>query len=399
MNILLCDFVGHAFPLELSGALVERGHRVTHTHLSGFVVGKGPFDDTERPAGVEVLPIDLGAEFPKYRPAARAGHELRFAARLTRWMARERPDVIIMSTTPPLAQYALTRSARLLGIRSVIWLQDILAKASESDAQQIIGRGAGLTTRAVELMERTTVRRADHVVAISESFRPYLHESRVPDDRITVIENWAPLSGIEPEPRDNAWARARNLVDERVLLYAGTLGYKHDWTLLRDVAAELDPDGERLVVVSEGEFADELRAAVPTSDHRLMVEPFQPFDQLRNVLASSDVCVALLTDEASEYSVPSKVQSYLAAGRPVVMAGAPDGDAARSIVESGAGVVVRPSDRNAFVAAALDTLRHPGERGTAARQYAEANFSVSGKADAFERILGELTGTGRWTAA
>jgi hypothetical protein len=51
------------------------------------------------------------------------------------------------------------------------------------------------------------------------------------------------------------------------------------------------------------------------------------------------------------------------------------------------------------VAAALDTLRHPGERGTAARQYAEANFSVSGKADAFERILGELTGTGRWTAA
>ena len=80
------------------------------------------------------------------------------------------------------------------------------------------------------------------------------------------------------------------------------------------------------------------------------------------------------------------------------MAGAPDGDAARSIVESGAGVVVPPSDRNAFVAAAIDTLRHPGERGGAARRYAEANFSVGGKADAFERILGELTGTGTWTA-
>ena len=398
MNILLCDFVGHAFPLELSVALAERGHRVTHTHLSGFVVGKGPFDDAERPAGLEVRPVDLGSAFPKYRPAARAGHELRFAARLSRWMARERPDVIIMSTTPPVAQYALTRSARLLGVRSVIWLQDILAKASESDASQIIGRGAGLATRVIESMERTTLRRADHIVAISESFRPYLRDCRVSDDRITVIENWAAMSGIAPEAHDNEWARARGLCDSRVLLYAGTLGYKHDWTLLRDVAAELDPDGERLVVVSEGEFADELRAAVPSDDPRLVVEPFQPFDQLSNVLASSDVCLALLTDEASEYSVPSKVQSYLAAGRPVVMAGAPDGDAARSIVDSGAGLVVRPSERRSFVTAALDTLRDPGDRGAAARRFAESHFSVQDKADGFERVLGELTGTGVWTA-
>lgn len=35
MKILLCDFVGHAFPAELSRELAHRGTAVCHAHLGG----------------------------------------------------------------------------------------------------------------------------------------------------------------------------------------------------------------------------------------------------------------------------------------------------------------------------------------------------------------------------
>ena len=46
--------------------------------------------------------------------------------------------------------------------------------------------------------------------------------------------------------------------------------------------------------------------------------PFQPAEQLSEVLGSGDVLVALLEPGASKFSIPSKVLSYLAAGRPVL---------------------------------------------------------------------------------
>ena len=49
-----------------------------------------------------------------------------------------------------------------------------------------------------------------------------------------------------------------------------------------------------------------------------MLLPYQPFGRLSEVLASADVLVALLESDAGAYSVPSKVLTYLAAGRPIL---------------------------------------------------------------------------------
>jgi colanic acid biosynthesis glycosyl transferase WcaI len=389
-RILLCDFVGHAFPLELSRELAARGHSVSHVHLEGFVVGKGPLQpETDDPETLEIWSVDLGRAFPKYRPLRRAVHEIRFAARLARSMRRDPPDVLVLCTTPPVAQLLLVAVAEALRIPRVIWLQDLFGIAVESTPSVVPHRLSRLLASFVDWTERVALRRASHVVAISESFVPRLRDLGLENNRITVVPNWAALSGIGPGPKRNQWSKAHGLDQHKVLLYSGTLGYKHDWTALLDLGRALPDDGSvRLVVVSEGEFADKLaRTARDEGLTAIEVLPFQPFDVLADVLATADVCIALLTDDAGRFSVPSKVQSYLAAGRPVVIAGPLSGDAAQAVTSCGAGVAVDSADRDAFVVAVLGLLDTPGDAGTRARTHAVAEFSVGPKADRFEQVL------------
>ena len=67
------------------------------------------------------------------------------------------------------------------------------------------------------------------------------------------------------------------------------------------------------------------------------------------MLATADVAVAVIEPDAAAFSVPSKVQSYLCAGRAVLLAAPAANLASRVVRAQGAGVVVEPEDRAGFV--------------------------------------------------
>ena len=100
--------------------------------------------------------------------------------------------------------------------------------------------------------------------------------------------------------------------------------------------------------------------------------------------------LTLLEPDAGVFSVPSKVLTYLCAGRAMVAAIPPQNLAARIIERSGAGAVAAPGDVDAFVAATLDLLTSPERRDTAAasaRAFAEATFDIGTICDSFEAVL------------
>ena len=141
-------------------------------------------------------------------------------------------------------------------------------------------------------------------MVITEDFLPALAAWGVAAWRISVIENWAPLDQVTPMAKDNPWSREHRLADVPVLLYAGTLGLKHDPLIILGLAEHL-PDA-RVVVVSEGIGAEWLREHGASADN-LVVLPFQLFDRLSEVLAAADVLLTILEPDAGAYSVPSKV--------------------------------------------------------------------------------------------
>jgi glycosyltransferase involved in cell wall biosynthesis len=149
-----------------------------------------------------------------------------------------------------------------------------------------------------------------------------------------------------------------------------------------------------VLVVSEGTGARWL-AERASAQHlpALVVLPFQPFESMPEVLASADVLLAVLEPDAGTFSVPSKVLTYLCAGRPLLAAMPSENLAARIIEGCGAGVVVAPDSRHAFVEAArrrLDAEQARTAAGARARAYAERTFDIERIADRFEALLDRI---------
>ncbi|MBM3525310.1 MAG: glycosyltransferase family 4 protein, partial [Alphaproteobacteria bacterium] len=111
----------------------------------------------------------------------------------------------------------------------------------------------------------------------------------------------------------------------------------------------------------------------------LTLLPFQPFARLPEVVASADVLMAVLDPDAGIYSVPSKVLTYLCAGRPLLVSMPPVNLASRILTREEAGLVVPAGDRAAFVAAARRLAGDPALRerlGRNARAYADRSFDI-----------------------
>ncbi len=401
LRILLHDYSGHPFQVQLSRELARRGHIVLHAYCSSFTTGRGRLDVTSLdPPTFDVAPLGLGETFDKYSLRRRIRQEIRYG-RLVAARARSfAPDVIVSGNTPLFAQTILVAHARRARIPFVFWVQDLYSIAMQKAGRSRLGALGGRLASAFTLLERAQLVESDQIVIITDDFRPVLRSWGIPRRKVHVIPNWAPLDELPPRDRDNSWAKSRGLDGGTVFLYAGTLGLKHDPELLVGLADGVrnDPD-TRVVVISEGPVADQVR----TSAQRrllpnLQVLPFQPFEMLPEVLATADVLVAILERDAGVFSVPSKILSYLCAGRPILAALPAENLAAAIIREAGAGIVVEPGDVRSLVDGARALRANPvmrAQMAAFARAYAERTFDIGRIGDAFETLITRTAARGR----
>ncbi len=402
MRIVVCDYSGHPFQVELSRCLASRGHAVLHLHFAEFQTPKGelavlPVD----PPNFRVEGISTGRGFDKRqflrRPFLEAKVGSLFAARALRFGA----DVVVGCNMPLDAQRKLRAACATRGVRFVFWLQDIYSQAIHhylSAKLGILGHAIGLYYRR---LEGELLRSSDAVVAISEKFLEPLSRWGVGGLTVRVIPNWAPLSEIYPVAKDNPWARRHGLHDKLVALYTGTLGLKHDPALLLELAQASASSGLHVVVVSEGAGADWL-AERKRELHvgNLMILPFQPMEQYPKVLGAGDLLLAMVGEEAAAFSVPSKILSYLAAGKPIVASIPGDNDAAMAIRTAAAGFIVDPRDRSGFVVNTLRLASSADLRATLggnARAVAERRFDINTITDRFEELFSPLLQHGNAT--
>jgi putative colanic acid biosynthesis glycosyltransferase WcaI len=388
LRVLVHDFAGHPFQIDLSRALASRGHTVQHVYCGSYTSGKGRFDAGD--PNLSVVAIPAGESFARYAPVRRISQETAYGRRFTRVAAGFRPDVVLACNVPLVATSVAAAWCRRSSVPWVFWLQDLHSVAMAAEAEKRAGRLGRQVGTTFEALERRLLRQADGVVSITDDFRPVLDGWGVDGSHCTVIENWAPLTDLPERHRDNGWRAEHGLGDRFVYLYTGTLGLKHRPELLYQLAEQRAHDSD-VVVVSEGMGEQRLREmlrARPLPNLRLL--PFQPMERYPDILGSADVLVALLEQTAGTFSVPSKVLSYLCGGRPILAAIPPENLAARTIERAGAGLVVSPTDEEAFLVAAKrlrveHALRH--EAGRAARAYAELTFDTDRITDRFETVI------------
>ncbi|HVJ44783.1 MAG TPA: glycosyltransferase family 4 protein [Luteolibacter sp.] len=396
MKIVVHDYAGHAFPTSLSRVLAARGHEVVHAFASSLQTPRG--DLTKRatdPASLEFREIRMDPEYTrfKYSFLRRRNMEVGYGREVAAFIRSWKPDCVISGNTPTETQGSITRATLASGGRFYYWVQDFYSLAVDKLLRKKIPVAGAAVGAWYRRMDRKQFNDSSRIIAITEDFSPILSkEFGVDDSRISVVPNWALIEEIPQLPKDNEWSRKHGLHDRFVYLYSGTIGMKHNPALLLELAKKhsADPD-VRVVVVSEGIGADWLKRHAEEAElTNLILLPYQPFADLPSVLASGDVLVGILEEDAGTFSVPSKTLSYLCAGRPLLLAMPKDNLASRITLRNNAGTVVAPSDMDGFLAAA-ETLHGSGELRSEmarnARAYAEATFPIERTADVFEDIL------------
>ena len=400
MHVVIHDYAGHPFQIQLSRELARRGYYVTHQYCASYKTGKGAVERTTKdPETFSVEPFSMSDEFARYAPARRVIQELQYGVAVARKLRGSGADVVVMCNVPLIAHAVTATALRFAGMPMIFWQQDVYSDAIGTAARHRLGRyGGGALAWIADRLERFVARSSAHVIAISPSFREVLRRWEVPPDKITIIPNWAALTELPVFRRDNEWARSHDVVDRNVVLYSGTLGIKHDPRIFVEFAEALErhQPRARVIVISEGKGRDFLEAERRRLQlDNLVLLDYQPYESLPQVLASADVLIAVLEPDAGRYSVPSKVLNYLCAARPILGIMPAKNDAAVSLDSSGAGISVDPGDHQGAIAALTELLAEPEARarmGAAGRRYAEATFEISEIGSSFESVLRELNG-------
>ena len=125
----------------------------------------------------------------------------------------------------------------------VFWQQDIYSEAIRVIARDRFGRLGRLIGEVAGCVERQVARDAAAIVAISDTFIEQLDAWGVQKSKVHVVPNWAAIDEVPLRPRGNAWARAHGLGGMPVVMYAGTLGLKHDPSVISKLAEKAPTHG------------------------------------------------------------------------------------------------------------------------------------------------------------
>jgi glycosyltransferase involved in cell wall biosynthesis len=392
MRIVVHDFAGHQFPVDLSRELALRGHDVLHLYCASFLGPRGAMEPlTSDPPGLTVEGLSIGRDFDRYSAKQRLLDELAFGAVATKRISAYDPEAILSTGTAVLSQYALLREAKRAGRRFVYWWQDSYGVGIHSVIRRRSATLAPVVAWPFQAFERHLLQSSDEVVAISEGMRQVALKWGVHPGKVRMISNWPPRLGLPNALPESSWKSRRGLSGAPLALYAGTLGLKHDPEMLVQLALAGQTTGFAVAVISQGpgrRYLEERREALNLENLTLL--DYEPPEVLSEVLAAADILVVILESDAGAFSVPSKVFSYLGAGRAILGALPSDNLAAEVLKSAEAGVCVEPGDTAGFCAAALRLLGDPAERerlGANGRRYAAEHFDPARIADRFEQLL------------
>ncbi len=294
-------------------------------------------------------------------------------------LGRSAPDVVLSMSPPLTIGQAGWAVARLRRVPFVFNIQDVFP-----DVAIELGLLTGRRVIAVSYaLERFTYRHADAVTVLSDELADNVRAkitrglrgaaAERQADKVRVIPNFVDTDLIRPMPAENDYRR------------------EHD--LLLDAASALAHEPDVVFVVNGGGAAraDLERRAAGMANVRFV--GMQPKARLPEVLAAGDVHVVPLKKGLAWSSVPSKLYSILAAGRPVVASVDPGTEVARTVEQAGAGLAVPPEDPEAFTKALIRLLEDPLEAarmGASGRRFVEAWASPAAVAARYESLFEEL---------
>ncbi|WP_093408294.1 glycosyltransferase family 4 protein [Pseudomonas sp. NFPP19] len=305
------------------------------------------------------------------------------------WMLRKREfDAILVFAPSPITQAIPAIPIKWLkGARLALWIQDLWP---ESLAATGFVKKPYLL-KMVGWMVRGIYAGCDRLLVQSNAFVDSV-ASYAPRNKITYYPNSVDAQAFNAEVAiDESLTRVLN--DHFCVVFAGNLGTAQALETLLEAAKQLrDEPGIRLVLIGSGSRLEWLKEQkqLHVMDNLILPGRF-PALAMPAVFAQAGALLVSLNDESIfAQTIPSKVQSYLAAGKPIIAS--LDGEGARVIQEARAGLT-SPAEQVAPLVANIremyglsDAQRE--EMGRCGRDYFAAHFEMGQQVRYLVELLG-----------
>lgn len=294
---------------------------------------------------------------------------------------REYDLVFVYAPSPLLQALPAIWLARSRKVPLMVWVQDLWPE-SLSATGGIKNRWLlGVVARVVRLIYRAS----DRILVQSRAF--VVPVAALTDDpsKIHYYPNLYKTSS-EHHFSPRAMALVKELQAYFSVVFAGNLGTAQSLDTIVEAARQLLPHPEvRIVLVGSGGLDDWLmhQRDVYGLTNLILTGRFDASDMSAIFAAAEALLVSLRPEPTFGLTIPSKVQAYLAAGRPVLAA--LDGEGSRIIREAGAGLCSEAGNAKALAEnvlrlAAMSPLERQ-QMGQNGRKYFDTFFAPDALAD------------------
>ncbi|MEO7885383.1 MAG: glycosyltransferase family 4 protein [Polaromonas sp.] len=387
---------------DLAAMLARHGHEVTvltgKPNYPGGVVYPGYSRagvQREWHAGIQIVRIPL---MPRGRGTAfrLALNYLSFIASgylLAPWSLRGRrfDAVFVYATSPVLQALPAIFLSWLKRAPLTVWVQDLWPESLRATGFV----RSSLLLSAVKTVVRHIYRSCDLILVQSEAFRASVQDLAGPQKTVNYFPNAIlapPLAASRAEVSDSL---AESMQGFFTVVFAGNIGKAQSCETILRAAALLGAVEEiRFYIVGTGSHAATIAEEVAGEKlaNVILTGVLAPEAMPQLFAAASVLLVTLVDDPAMSATIPSKLQAYLAAGKPVIAS--LNGEGARVVLAAQAGLTSPAEDAGALADRILALYRMTVDErlrlGNNGARYFKAHFDLEARVRELTRHFEDL---------
>jgi glycosyltransferase involved in cell wall biosynthesis len=337
---------------DLAHAFSRRGWKVT-------VLTTGKHSKTEQDGAVTVI-----RRAPLLNSKTKFSYLRVWTRLLVAGLFTPRHDIVVSLTDPPLLMTAVDMIARFKKSKHIHWSQDLYP-----DLLPVLGvKASSLETGVFRRLSVRALKRADKIIVIGRCMARRMTQKGIKPGNITFIPNW-----IDSELTAGAKKTKKKVFSKRKIkkamsisgarsyeelikdtenpkfrvLYAGNLGRSAAYNGMLQAASMLRderPDIEFVFVGSGAHYEHLAQQKAKRHLDNIRLLPFQPFENLQDMLKSGDLHLVTMPEDAEGMLVPCKFYSSLAVHRPCVFLGPKESEVGQVIKDFSAGSVLAVDD-------------------------------------------------------
>ena len=208
-----------------------------------------------------------------------------------------------------------------------------------------------LLCKALERICTFNYNLANAIVVISNGFKERLVRRGIKPEKISVIYNWCLDEEVflNAKETDNLPGEDKAIFEKKsdkelVFVFAGNIGKAQGLSSLIEAFDSLKSYPIKLVIIGDGvERQSLIEYAQKINANNVFFIDRKPVSEIWKYLVKADALIVhLKKDSGLTNTIPSKTQTYMAIGKPILMM--QNGDAARLINDAGCGIVGEPEN-------------------------------------------------------